>query len=190
MITFHEQTFAEAYKFLLDMTVNCPEYVTSPRGMLCNEHLDVVLRIDNPLSCLYKNEFRSSQYEYIASELLWYFSGSNLTKDIAPHAPFWKQIENLDGTVNSSYGTRLFVDKNEHGFTEWSWALQSLINDHDTRQAIMRINKPEHSYASNKDFPCTLSITFHIRKNRLHMSVHMRSNDIKIGRASCRGKSV
>lgn len=178
MIIIQEENFAKAYQKLLAVTLNAPEYVTSPRNMLCHEHMNVIMRIDNPKECLYKNPIRSSQNKYISAELLWYFSGSDKTSDIEPHAPFWKMIENADGTVNSAYGARLFQDINEHGYTEWDWALHSLTADNDTRQAVLRINKPEHSRSDNKDFPCTLTITFHIRGNKLNMTVHMRSNDI------------
>jgi thymidylate synthase len=68
--------------------------------------------------------------------------------------------------------------KNEYGQTSWEWAKQSLIKDKDSRQAIIRFNRPVHEFAENKDFVCTLTGTFHIRNNKLHFSVTMRSQDI------------
>lgn len=40
--------------------------------------------------------------------------------------------------------------------------------------------KGDDGYA-HSDHPCTLSLTFRVRDNRLNMSVHMRSNDIWLG---------
>jgi hypothetical protein len=36
---------------------------------------------------------------------------------------------------------------------------------------------PIHQYNGNKDFVCTMYANCHIRNNKLHMSVFMRSND-------------
>ena len=41
----------------------------------------------------------------------------------------------------------------------------------------MHFNKPNHQYTDNKDFVCTMYANLHIRNNKLHMSVFMRSND-------------
>ena len=181
MLTYRFETFAEAYKKSLFDLVTFPEYETKPRDMAIKENCDVALVIDNPLSCLYENSQRSSQYKYIAAELLWYFMGRNDVEYIAKYAKFWESIQNEDGTVNSSYGHLLFNNPNEHGFTQYEWAFESLRKDKDSRQAVLHFNLPTHQREGNKDFVCTMYGIFQIRDNKLNLTVSMRSNDVILG---------
>ncbi len=65
--------------------------------------------------------------------------------------------------------------------TPWEWAKTSLLNDKDTRQAILRFSLPQHQYLGNKDQTCTLHGNFMIRENKLNLSITMRSNDLMLG---------
>ena len=65
--------------------------------------------------------------------------------------------------------------------TPWQWCVESLRDDKDTRQAILRFSLPEHFYKGNKDMVCTLNGNFHIREDRLYLSINMRSNDMMLG---------
>lgn len=181
MVIYQSKTFADVYEELLNDLINEPEYITQPRDMKINEICDVSLVIEEPLSCLYLNPFRSSQFKYIAAEFLWYFMGRNDVEYISKFAKFWESIENGDGTVNSSYGHLLFNNKNEHGFTQYLWALESLTQDKDSRQAVIHFNLPTHQRSGNKDFVCTMYGIFQIRDNKLNFTVSMRSNDVILG---------
>ena len=181
MVIIQSETFAAVYEELLNELMTEPEYVTQPRDMKINEMCDVALVIENPLSCLYTNPFRSSQFKYIAAEFLWYFMGRNDVEYISKYAKFWESIKNDDDTVNSSYGYLLFNNKNEHGITQYRWALESLAQDKDSRQAVLHFNLPTHQRAGNKDFVCTMYGIFQIRNNRLNFTVSMRSNDVILG---------
>ena len=181
MVIYQAETFAGVYEELLHDLIENPEYVTQPRDMKINEICDVALVVENPISCLYLNPFRSSQLKYIAAEFLWYFMGRNDVNFISKYAKFWESIENGDGTVNSSYGHLLFNNKNEHGFTQYLWALESLAQDKDSRQAVIHFNLPTHQRPGNKDFVCTMYGIFQIRDNKLNFTVSMRSNDVILG---------
>ncbi len=174
-------TFAHVYQDSLLELMTDPEYQTKPRDMFVKENTNVALQINKPLSCLYKTDTRSSMKKYIAAELLWYFMGRRDVEFISKYAKFWKSIDNGDGTVNSAYGHLLFKDFSLSGFTQYEWAHQSLIEDKDTRQAIMHFNMPKHQYKGNKDFVCTLTGIFQIRDNFLNLTINMRSNDVVWG---------
>jgi thymidylate synthase len=107
--------------------------------------------------------------------------GRNDVAWISKYAKFWEHIQNPDGTVNSSYGNLLFTLKNEHGFSQYEWAHQSLVKDKDTRQAVLHFNLPKHQSFENKDFVCTMYGIFQIRENKLNFTIHMRSNDVILG---------
>jgi thymidylate synthase len=181
MTQFHGKHFAAVYEELLYELMHDPDYVTQPRDMKINELCDVALVIEEPLSCLYKNEFRSSQFKYIAAEFLWYFMGRNDVEYISKYAKFWESIQNEDGTVNSAYGNLIFTQRNEYGFTQYGWALESLLKDQDSRQAVLHFNLPSHQWNGNKDFVCTMYAIFQIRNGRLNFTVSMRSNDVILG---------
>lgn len=172
---------ADVYKNILDDLLNNPEYISNPRGMEVREIINCVIEIEEPNMNMYKNKFRSSQEKYIAAEILWYFAGTKHADFIEKYASMWTQLKDSRGDVNSAYGYLIFEEKNEHGYTPYKWAIESLIKDKDSRQAIMHFNKPYHQYDGNKDQVCTLTSLFHIRNNKLNMTLNMRSNDVILG---------
>lgn len=184
MKVFRGEGFADVYKQALDEVNNRPEFVSSPRGLMCKELTDVALVVENPILSLYKNERRSSQKKYIAAEFLWYASGSNTVEWISKYAKMWDSLKDEEGTVNSAYGNLIFTEENTWGWSQYRWAYWSLVKDIDTRQAIMHFNKPHHQYNGNKDFVCTLNAIFQIRDGKLNLTVDMRSNDIILGLAT------
>ena len=181
MKIYREQNVAIAYKKVLDDLLNNPEYIANPRGMEVREIINCIIEIEEPCLNLYQNSVRSSQKRYISSETLWYFSGTNKIDFISNYASMWSKLTNDDGTVNSAYGNLVFKKKNEHGFTQYGWVIESLKRDKDSRQAFMHFNVPEHQFIANKDQVCTLVALFHIRNNKLNMTLNMRSNDVILG---------
>lgn len=179
-----KNSFAEAYKDTLYEVYHNPDYITNPRGMKIKEKINFQFTITNPLLALYENTRRSSQNKYIAAELYWYFSGRNDLDFISKYAQFWNTIANDNGTLNSAYGNLIFTEKNEFGYSQWEWSYNKLIEDKDTRQAILHFNKPHHQYDNVKDFVCTMYGIFNIRDNKLNFSIYMRSNDLILGCAT------
>ena len=92
MRVFKGETFAQAYDYALGSIIHNPQYTSSPRGMKINEISNAALVIDNPIHCLYENSRRSSQFKYIAAELVWYFTGRKDADFITPYAKFWESI--------------------------------------------------------------------------------------------------
>lgn len=172
-------SLAESYRQSL-LKLKSPDcYIQSaPRGLKIREVMNLSMTI-NPRLNLYSNCKRGSQLEYIAAELLWYFSRSNTIEYISKYASFWKNITNTDGTVNSAYGNLIF--RPHYDLTQWQWSFNQLITDKDTRQAVIHFNMPMHQYTENKDFVCTMYGIFHIRDNKLYFTIRMRSNDAILG---------
>jgi len=173
-----DSSFAFIYKSLLDRTLNDPQFEASPRGMKIKELTHIQFELTDPLSCMYTNDRRSTQFSYVSGELLWYYYGLNGADFISNYSKFWTQIQNEDNIVNSAYGYMLFKRDKK---SQWSWTYDSLVADKDTRQAILFFNTPSYQYIGNKDFPCTVYSSFDIRDNKLNFSVKMRSNDLILG---------
>jgi len=154
---------------------------TAPRGLKIHEITNLLIKIEDSSSNMFSNKVRGVDKQYLAGELLWYLSGRNDTAFITKYSSFWDKISNNDATANSAYGYQLWNVKNKHGLTEWDWAKTSLINDKDTRQSVIRFNKPDVSFEGNKDFVCTLNGVFQIRGGKLNLFINMRSSDAVLG---------
>jgi len=179
--TYQGEGFGEIYRdLLIDLKYN-PMYVASPRGQKINEITNCVFELLNPRQSMYMNDRRSSQFAYIAAELVWYFMGREDLDFIKHYAKFWEILVNDDGTLNSAYGNLIFREENEYGYNQYKWAYDSLVKDKDSRQAIMHFNKPSHQYEGNKDFVCTLNGVFMIRNDKLNFTIMIRSNDVILG---------
>ena len=148
--------------------------------------------------------------DYTAKETDLYDSCTNRVEDFAKASKFWNQLANPDGTINSAYGYLIWNNKSHgnHMFemstagedvpafggspnfikkkdacyrTPWEWCVESLKEDKDTRQAMLRFSLPEHFWKGNKDFTCTTHGLFLIRNDKLYLTITMRSNDLMKG---------
>lgn len=181
MRVYRGKYIADLYKNILDDLLNNPEYVARPRDMEVREIINCVIEVEEPNFNMYKNEIRGSQEKYIGAELLWYFSGTDKAGFIEKYASMWTKLKDKNNHVNSAYGYLLFNDQNEHYITQYEWVIKSLIKDKDSRQAFMHFNKPYHQTENTNDQVCTLAALFHIRNNKLNMTLNMRSNDVILG---------
>lgn len=180
MRTIEGKTFAEAYQKCMDMLFDKPDYESKPRGLEVRECLNVGIYIEDPIKNLFKYEDKSLTLPtgYVKKEMCLYLLGSNSASDFVKASPFWGNIKTKDDKINSAYGNLIFNPSLNDGRSQFDWAFDSLKNDKDSRQAFMRYNNTSHQYDGNKDVPCTFIQCFHIRGNRLHTTVEMRSNDI------------
>jgi thymidylate synthase len=116
---------------------------------------------------------RKMNLEYAKFEMLWYLRGDRYEVDtIADKAQMWSTIVDTDGGINSNYGQYIFS-----GPRQYDWVVEELTRDADSRRAVMSLLNSNHLRQNNPDVVCTYSLGFRIRKNRLNMSIHMRSWD-------------
>ena len=197
-----EDTHSAYLGVLKDVLYN-PDYEASPRGMKIRERMYYQFQVLNPTSESIKTkDIKRNKVidSYTKKELEWYKKGSLDVKDAAKISKFWTDLANPDMTINSNYGHLVKQDISEgnpryefwgaeflpaacnYGMkTPWQWSKESLLKDQDSRQAILRFNKPRHCYSGNKDFVCTMYGNFHIRDNKLMFTVKMRSTDLHYG---------
>lgn len=118
---------------------------------------------------------RNINVNYLKKELLWYLSKENNILSIYNEAQMWKKVCDIDGGSNSNYGHYVF-DR-----TQFNWVIHSLMQDKESRQAVINFNQPYHKYIGNKDFVCTINTQYLIRDNSLIAITNMRSNDLIFG---------
>lgn len=193
MIPTAYENFTQAYYSLIDQTYNGYEYETAPRGMKIRENLFTSFVITNPRDRLLYVPERKFPLDYVLAEILWYISANNRTDWISNYSSFWNNISDDGVTANSAYGARIFVEHDYHeaydregirlSYTQWQYVKDELTRDRDSRRAVIHIRQPQDSALAVKDMPCTLSLQFFIRDEKLHLIVQMRSNDLILGTA-------
>lgn len=187
MSVYHGKDFDGIYDKLVHDLLKKPQFVCSPRGSKIHEQLGTQIVLYNPRARLLANPARDTNYGFGVGEFLWYYQGK---RDLETMLYYNKRMISFsdDGkTLNSAYGYRLrgeaLEDENGNLYpTQWEVVMKTLNDDHDSRRAVMLINRDEDEAKAvlfgSKDVPCTLSLQFFIRDNKLHLIVNMRSNDV------------
>jgi len=149
--------------------------LSKPRDLEVKEYLLAHVAID-PKMPIANFESRSFNWKYFAGEMAWYLHRDTDVDYIGQYSGMWSTLTN-PGTneINSNYGA-LVINNEQIG-----WVVDSLLSDDNSRQAIMFFNQPKFQFKDNKDFVCTMYANFFIRKNKLHMKIQMRSNDVFYG---------
>lgn len=175
IVSVDEETFRGIF---LDLKLN---------GKRCAPRGQQVIELENytyelPARVRFCNfESRKLNLDYIKREFLWYLRGNKFDQEILKHAKMWSSLVNYDGSINSNYGQYIFARKAGQRASQFDYVIKALTDDMDSRRASMMILNRDHLLSSTKDYPCTYSLNFRIRANRLNMSVHMRSQDAVFG---------
>jgi thymidylate synthase len=170
-----DEAFESWYKLL---TTDIKEE-TSRDGEVIGEIINAITVIKDPTRCIMKNNIRKLSIRYCIGELLWYLSGNENLSAIQHFSSAWNRMSDDGETVNSNYGNLI---QTYYGFNQLSMCEQLLKENPNTRQAIIHL-KPIRNVIKHptKDLPCTISLQFFIRNNKLYMTTYMRSNDIWMG---------
>lgn len=124
--------------------------------------------------------------KYMEAELKWYRAMDLCIDnyDIIKDNPIWKNCATKNGLVNSNYGWAVWSKENHFQYNN---ALDELLKNKDTRQAIMVYTRPNihdeknDGVHANRDMFCTCYTDCLIRDDILIYTVHMRSNDLWYG---------
>ena len=133
----------------------------------------VLNNIDNNIVSI-----RDMSYTYLFGELLWYFSGNRSLEFISKFSSFWNRVSDDGVTCNSAYG---YLMHHAFGFDQIEKVIELLTVDPSSRRAKINLNTPNKNIIDTHDEPCTMSLHFLIRNNKLHCTGIMRSNDIWFG---------
>jgi thymidylate synthase len=174
------QVVHEIYKY--------PEYECKPRGQVVKELIAPNLELLDPRARLLACPHRAADYGFGVGEFFWYWLGKQDVESMLYYNKRMGQFSDDGFTLNSAYGHRTrnqrFVCPGSTGqlyASQWDAVKKTLLEDVDSRRAILIIGKAEDytvgAYQPSKDLPCTLSLQFFIRNNKLHLHTNMRSND-------------
>ena len=140
------------------------------------------LELINPLCRLSRSEGRSPIFSLLG-ELLWYLSGSNSIEQIAYYINRYTNYSDDGNSAFGAYGPRIFNITPALNKSQWDYVIQKLKEkeSRDTRNAVIVIINPLDFQTKTSDRPCTCSLQFAIREERLYLHTHMRSNDAYLG---------
>lgn len=150
----------------------------SPRGQATREVLDASLCLTRPRARLvHLPPARVLNPAFAVAETVWIISGTDAPW-IFDYNERLRQYAD-DGVLRGAYGPRMrrwggYVDQLQR-------VLTTLMEDPDSRRAVVQLYDPIRDADGHRDVPCTLGYRFHIRDGRLHMSTTMRGQDVWIG---------
>lgn len=116
-------------------------------------------------------EGRKLGYRFAPAEAWWILSGDNRVETIAPYSKQISQFSDDGVFFRGAYGPQL-VD-------QLPYVVNTLADDFTTRQAVATVWRQRPG--PSKDIPCTVSLQFLIRDNKLHCNATMRSSDAWLG---------
>lgn len=152
------------------------------QGTWCSPRGENTLEIENftysVMPYVRFNSFvgRKLNVDYIKREMSWYIRADPTDLSITEHAAQWGKIV-VNGKLNSNYGAYWF---SQRGVAR---VVEVLKNDSMSRRAVIPMygTDLDHTDIHAKDVPCTLSIEFRLRNDKLNVKVNMRSQDILWG---------
>jgi len=163
-------TANEAWHNSLEGTLLNGRKITA-RGLETLEVLNQSITFDMEYPVCHNFE-RNLSYKFMTAEAYWIASGGLLTEEIEPYNKHIAQYSDDKYIFNGAYGP-MFISQVES-------VVNTLVKDPYSRQAVMTIWVPNP--IKSKDYRCTVSLIFYIRKHKLHATVTMRSNDLILGR--------
>jgi thymidylate synthase len=140
------------------------------------EKSGALLELTNPRARMSRTEARCLLFSALG-ELLWYLSGSMELAFIRYYIAEYPQDGPGIPTVRAAYGPRLA----RKGKSQIDWVIELLRKKSTTRRAVIPIYRPIDCDINHREVPCTCTLQFLLRGNRLELLVQMRSNDAFVG---------
>lgn len=173
------ENFNDIYLALACGLYNDPSYsITNRKGEKVFEFINKPFVLLQPYKCF--ATCRELSLKYLECELDMYIKGTPFLEDAANCSKFWEKCSDDNRTINSNYGKLLLHDRNVHNYTQFEYAKDMLMQNKESKKAVMTIYNKENAFKS-KDNPCTMYLQFFIRNNSLYLYVKMRSSDIWFG---------
>ena len=148
-----------------------------PRRGSASELTGVLLHLTNPRARLSCTETKGRLFSSLG-ELCWYLAKSADLRFITYYLPQYSENSDDGRTVHGGYGPRLFEMRGHNQVAN----VTTLLRRHrDSRRAVIQLFDARDIAREHSDVPCTCSLQFLIRAERLDMFTSMRSNDAFIG---------
>lgn len=144
-----------------------------------SELVGVLLKLERPRARLSRSESRGRAFSCLG-EFLWYLTGDNQLDFIRYYIKKYEDESEDKKTVYGGYGPRIFCQRGHNQLAN----IIELLGKHPTsRRAVIQLFNAEDLATTprHRDIPCTCTLQFMVRKQKLHLIVSMRSNDAYMG---------
>jgi thymidylate synthase len=169
-------TLDDLMRLVLEPLVASTEWEQATKGRF-TELVAPVLHLTNPRARLSRSETRGKAFSPLG-EWMWYLSGANDYAFVEYYVPTGYVDDAPDRrTVPNGYGERL---ANLRGQNQLGNIIKLLQQRRSSRQAVIQLFDAS-DVGRGYGVPCTCTLQFLVRKDRLHMVVNMRSNDAYLG---------
>jgi thymidylate synthase len=167
------ETLDDLMHDVLEELLKLPFDVKPSRGDT-SEIFGALLQLKNPRARLSRTETKGKPFSALG-ELLWYMSKSNKLDFIEYYIPRYADDAEKDNTLHGAYGPRLFNMHEKHD--QINRIIDLLKKSPTTRRAVIQLFDASDIEKKYKEIPCTCTLQFVIRNNKLNMFTTMRSND-------------
>lgn len=142
------------------------------------EIIGATLELTNPLARLSIAEGRSTLFSCLG-EWLWYMGGCDRVDQMTYYAPSYSnEVEAQGGKVVGAYGPRL---RRWDGIDQIENVIKLLTAHKTSRRAVIQLFDRSDLADDRPEVPCTCTLQFLCRDDRLNMVTMMRSNDAVLG---------
>lgn len=147
-----------------------------PRDLATREVLGATIVVEDPTRCLPLGVGRRVSKKVAAIETLQLIGGFTDPRLVLAASDAFEKVQD-GGAFHGAYGPR--------AAPQFQRVLDRLRDDPQSRRAIITIWDPAMDLYRDglHDYPCTVSLEYTIRNNRLIAQTHMRSNDVWLGLA-------
>ncbi|WP_079867579.1 thymidylate synthase [Pseudomonas aeruginosa] len=171
-----EETLDDLLNKVYDRLLKKRERIIASKGAF-TEITGALLHLKNPRARLSRAEGKGKLFSCLG-ELAWYLAGSKDLNFIRHYIPMYKDSSDDGRTVYGGYGPRMMGEGNKNQIQS---VIRLLSDKKTSRQAVVQLFDAKDILKPRKDIPCTCTLQFLIRKQRLHMFTSMRSNDVYLG---------
>lgn len=179
---FKADTLDDALGAIIRRLLSSGQRIRAGKGA-AREFMGVLVEISDPRARFSRTEDRATLFSCLG-ETLWYLSGTDDLRHIEYYIPNYRKFIGASTRATrapGAYGPRLFGGGQESQMANLIGTLKEKLGKSDTRQAVAQIFDKADLRMSRGDVPCTTTIQFLPRRDRLHIAVTMRSNDIYRG---------
>lgn len=167
-----ESTVDDLLRTILRKLLKSQNRIVASRGSM-TELNGVLLELKNPRARLSRSETRGRLFSCLG-ELLWYLAKTNSLAFISYYVPQYHEESDDGRSIFGGYGPRLFNMRSNNQVAN----IEALLKDKPTsRRAAIQLFDAADLARPHKDIPCTCTLQFMVRRNRLNMIIYMRSND-------------
>jgi thymidylate synthase len=173
---FSAKTIDDLLRTVFRRLLESANHVKASRGSM-TEFTGVLLQLTNPRARLSRTETKGRLFSCLG-ELFWYLAKTDDLTFIRYYLSHYAEESDDGQTVYGAYGPRLFSMRENDQIAN----VVKLLKERPTsRRAVIQLFDAADIANVHKGIPCTCTLQFMIRDDRLILFTNMRSNDAFIG---------